>query len=125
MDGNSLGKAMSGIAYLAMFGMGCALALYVFVPAFIFIGALQVGARLAVGTWYPLPAYWSLYCTLTVLWFGVNAAFWAFSRWHEKREASQRDAKHTDFMRLRKLFYRDNEVCLDNYETLKRRAGEA
>ena len=34
-------------------------------------------------------------------------------------------AEHADFMRLRKLFYRDNEVCLDNYETLKRRAGEA
>ena len=125
MDGHSLGKAMSGIAYLAMFGIACAALLYVFAPAFIFIGALQIGTRLAVGTWYPLPAFWQFYGLLTALWVIGNAAIVGIDFAVSRARRRKQKAEHADFMRLRKLFYRDNEVCLDNYETLKRRAGEA
>ena len=125
MDGHSLGKAMAGVAYLAMFGMACAVALYIFAPGFIFIGALQVGSRLAVGAWYPVQHFWTFYGFLTTLWISGNLILWWFFWWEERQTRARLDAQHKDFMRLRKLFYRDNEVCLDSYETLKRRAGEA
>jgi len=125
MDGHSLGKAMSGVAMMAGFGIVCAAILYAFAPGFIFIGALQIGARLAVGTWYPLPGYWQVYGVLTGLWLLGNAGVIGAIHWAERRRQRRLAAKHEDFMRLRKLFYRDNEVCLDSYEALKRRAGEA
>jgi uncharacterized oligopeptide transporter (OPT) family protein len=125
MDGQSFGKAMAGVAIMAGFGIACAVLLWFFATPAILIGVLHLMSRLATGDWYQGHGFWTLYSRTLTVWLAIHMVIWLVIWWRDRREKQQREAEHADFMRLRKLFYRDNEVCLDNYETLKRRAGEA
>lgn len=122
MDGASLGKAMSGLAVLAVVGMVCTGIVAAFAPAAIFMGAIWLIYRLFTGA--SLDLYWSTYGWLTAVWLGI-VALAVFADWLVQTVKRRRDQRrHEDFMRIRKMFYADNAVCLDNYEMLKRRERE-
>lgn len=125
MDGHSLGKAMAGVAMMAGFGIAVAILLWFFGTPALFIGIIHLASRLITGDWYGGHGFWTLYSRTLAVWLAVHMVIWLIVWWRDRRAEKRSEAEHADFMRLRKLFYRDNEVCLDSYETLKRRAGEA
>lgn len=125
MDGHSLGKAMAGVAMMAGFGIAVAVLLWFFATPALFVGIVHLVSRLATGAWYQGHDFWTLYSRFLIGGLAGQMVAWLVIRRRDRRKERQQKAKHADFMRLRKLFYRDNEVCLDSYETLKRRAGEA
>ncbi|WP_133675460.1 hypothetical protein [Aquamicrobium defluvii] len=115
---------MAGVAMMAGFGIACALLIWFFATPALLIGGLHLVTRLASGEWYQAHDFWTLYSRILTVWLAIHMTIWLVIWWLDRRKEKKREAKHADFMRLRKLFYRDNEVCLDSYETLKRRAGE-
>ena len=125
MDGHSLGKAMAGVAMMAGFGIAVAMLIWFFGTPALFVGIIHLTSRLATGDWYDGIGFWTLYSRILTVWLAGHMVVWLVVWWRDRRQETRREAEHVDFMRLRKKFYRDNEVCLDNYETLKRRAGEA
>jgi len=119
MDGSGYGRAFEGFAKLAMVG--------------IFVLGVLVLTGPPAGAWFfawlaehrtgldPRQVWFWAQGT----WFLVLAIGWSIPLVADSVRARRQAREHAEFMRLRKLFYRNNEVCTETLASLRRRAGRA
>lgn len=118
MDGSAYARiagAMTPVVYAGLFALG--VALFLGPPAVVWLLAWLLEPRTGVSAtpvWLWTQLGWFALVCVTVLLDRIAGAV------RERRDAT----RHAEFMRLRKIFYRDNEVCLESLDDLRRRAAQ-
>lgn len=104
------GLAFVFLAGMAVIGLGWLLApsLLTFIIAFVvFDLSLAVSKLVAV---------WTLGA-----WILGHASVWLYTRVHDTLIERARQKRHDDFIRIRNIFYYPNAVCVEDYESLRKR----